>query len=276
MAPTVEIHWGMWNTYPALTVGFPLFTLLMLIINTATGGAVNKALALSPTVEPLLDLLNRLLFFQVVHKGFFHWALNMMGLFTPMMLFERTHGTVYTGITLNLLAVFCGIPYYLLGKVFYKNAAVLGLLGYVFSFFTYYCWRESRVNRVARRYVVGSKEVEIPTAGLPVVILLLWTAISWVFDLQTSFPGHAIAVVLGYLLGMGHMAKLYPPSTAILWIESKVSKGIDQLAPLVTYYREEVSSGNRSVEYSPIFSFDLESSAAGPGQFVTESRVLGT
>lgn len=272
MADPVEIHWGMWKQYPALTVGFPIFTFILVILDKFAGGGISNLLVLIPSVGPLLDLLNRLLFFQCVHKGLGHWLCNMFGLFTPMMLFERRNGTVFTGITLNLLAMFTGILYWLIGQVFYRNVGVLGSLGYVFSFFTYTCWQESQFIPVFRNFVVGHTNVEIPTALLPVIVLVVWTIISWVLDLNSSFMGHALATGLGYALAMGHIKKAYPPLKVVLFIESKVGRGIDMLAPLVTYYREDVSVEDRGRTYTPIFAVDIEATP----QLFSESRVLGT
>lgn len=273
----IELSWKAISHYPALTVGYPIFTLLLLLIDTRF--PVAEALALRTTTPISLELLNSLSFYPVVHQGFFHWLCNSIALFTPMMKFERDNGTVHTGITLNLLAVFTGIPIYLTCKLLNFHVALLGSSGYVFSFFTYTCYNEAQINPIATRIKLAGRDITIPMLYFPVIVLFVWTFITFIFQIPSSFIGHAWAVVIGYLFGMGHMKRLHPPSKVILFIESKVGKGIDALAPIVTYYREDEAATNRGVAYQPFFmAGDLEASAntSTTAPNFSETRVLGT
>ena len=98
------------HDYPALTVGLLLFTFILLIVDVALENALSHKFSLYPEALGELDL-NRVSFYPLFHSGLFHWFLNVLTLFQPLAIFEKTHGTVYTGITLNLLAVLTALQY---------------------------------------------------------------------------------------------------------------------------------------------------------------------
>lgn len=242
------------SQYPALTVGLAIFSFLLLIIDLATGQALAHKFSLYPYAPIHFDL-NRLSFYLLYHQGFIHWALNVFGLFTPMALFEKSHGTVYTGVTLNVLAVTAGLQYCLLGLVLYPNTHVIGLSGVVFSFLSYYAYKEHELRPVIYTFKVQGREYSIQTLYSPLILLV----VSFFFLPGSSLFGHLAGISSGYLLGMGKLSILYPPSKVILFIEGKVERAIKLLDGVVIYYKEEDAIDQRGVSYNPILSQDIES-----------------
>lgn len=239
--------------YPALTVGLPLFTLLLLIIDTIFSGKLKHVFGLDPFAPFRLDL-NKISFYVVIHNGFFHWLINTVALFAPMYHFERAHGTVYTGITLNLLAVTAALQYCIVGMVLYRHTHVIGLSGIIFLFLTYFSVKEHEFKPVA--FSLGPN-YNLPTKYSPFVSLILCA----ILIPGSSFFGHLAGISSGYLLAYGKLAVLYPPVKAILFIESKIPlKRL--LAPLVEFISEEDGIELRNVSYLPFLSQDSEAHAA--------------
>ncbi|ODV80742.1 rhomboid protein 2 [Suhomyces tanzawaensis NRRL Y-17324] len=267
MASSFPLDLSSVNHYPALTVGLPIFTFILLLANV--GDWLSAVFSLYPGAPFKLDL-NRLSFYILFHRSFLHWFLNCLALATPMAIFERTHGTVYTGVTLNLLAAVAGLQYCVVGLLFYPDTHVVGLSGVVFSFLSYVAVKEHQ-HRPVYTYTFQSRTVSIPTLWTP----LIFVTITAVLLPGSSLFGHLAGVSTGYLLGLGYLKVLYPPSKVILWIERKLAVPISKLDGLVVYYRELEAIESRGVTYTSLLVEDLEASASTPAPFRGDGQVLG-
>ncbi|KAK6454271.1 uncharacterized protein RJT20DRAFT_57488 [Scheffersomyces xylosifermentans] len=265
------------HSYPALTVGLALFTFILLLLDVSSQFVLSNKFSLYPGAIGQFDL-NRVSFYPLFHIGLFHWLLNILSIFTPMAIFERTHGTVYTGITLNVIAVVAAIQFSLVGIFLYPQGHVVGLSGYAFTFFAWLAYKEHENQPKFVLYRNEGREVSIPTIIAPVVFLFLCALLIP----GSSFWGHLFGLTTGYLLGMDYLKVLYPPSKVILWIESKVGFLISKLDGIVVYYKEEDAVHARGVSYTPILSEDIESATTAvntedgsDATFRGEGHVLG-
>lgn len=254
--------------YPALTVGISLFTFALLLVDLGTGHSLAHKFSLFP-LAPIKFDLNRISFYLLFHQGLIHWALNVAGLFTPLSIFEKTHGTVYTGITLNLLAVTAALQYSLVGLLLFPHTHVIGLSGVVFSFFSFFAYKEHQLKPVIYTFKLQGREYSIPTLYSPFVALL----VTLIILPGSSFFGHLAGISSGYLLAMDKLKILYPPSKVILWIENKLAGPIGLLDGVVVYYKEQDSVDARGISYTPILTQDEESGSTQP--FVGSGHVLG-
>lgn len=236
-------------TYPALSVGLCIFTFLALLVDTYFGTAISHAVSLYPYAPAHFDM-NRLSMYLLFHQGLFHWLFNIIALFTPLAMFERAHGTVYTGITLNLLAVVAGLQYCILGVFLYPETHVIGLSGVVFSFMSFYAYKEHQVQPVLYTFKFQGREHSIPTLYSPIFFLFVTS----ILLPGSSFFGHLAGMSTGYLLAMDYLRILYPPSKVVLFIEKKLSTPISCLQSVVTYYTEAEAVEFRGVSYNPILS----------------------
>lgn len=251
---------------PALTVGLGIFTFVLLAVDVIASHAIATKVSLYPGAPFHLDL-NRLSLYPLFHQGLIHWALNYAAIFQPLSRFEVAHGTVYTGVTLNVLAVTAALQYSIVGILLFPNTHVVGLLGIVFSFAAYYAYKEHHTSPVLYTFKLQGREVLIPTLYAPFVFL-----VATVFLLPgSSFFGHLAGIGSGYLLALDKLKFMYPPSKIILWIEGKVAAAIALLDGLVVYYKEEDAIPQRGISYNPILNKDVESAAT-----FSETNVLGT
>lgn len=253
---------------PALSVGIVIFSFLFYALYPTD----STALVLLPSAP--IDLnLNALSFYIFPHVNLFHLILNLVALFPLLSRYEKSHGTIYTGVTLNLLAVVTALQYCLVGLVLYPADAVGGLSGICFSLLTYFCYKEHETNPVIMSLHAAGTQIHVPTVYFPFCNLFLVA----LFIPSTSFFGHLAAIGAGYLLALGKLRVLYPPAKIILKIEEFLAPGIAKLQGLVLYIREEDAVNVRSVAYAPILSEDLELNPAAAGS-ETEgfSRRLGT
>jgi membrane associated rhomboid family serine protease len=264
--------------YPALTVGLSVFTFLLLVIDLCSNQALSQKFSLYPNAPFEFDL-NRLSFYLLFHRGFTHWLLNVVGLFSPLAIFERTNGTVFTGVTLNVLAVTAGLQFCIVGKLLYPNTQVIGLSGVVFLFMSFMAYKEHHTTPVIYTFKYQGSEVSIPTLYSPFIFLI----VCMVLIPGSSFWGHLAGISSGYLLALGYIKFLYPPLKAILFIERKLQTPINALRSLVVYYKEEEAIEQRGVSYNPLLSSDPESAlndipvttGARTNSFAGEGQVLG-
>lgn len=127
------------------------------------------------------------------HLSLVHLLMNSLSLFGPLTVFEKSHGTVHTGVILNLLAVSTAIIYCLLGSVLFSKTEVLGSSGWCFSFFAYFSLKESQI----RPQQLFFNRFSFPTKYVPALMLGIVT----VFFPCSSFWGHLIGMGMGYVLG---------------------------------------------------------------------------
>lgn len=234
---------------PALSVGIIIFSFLFYVLYPTD----SKSLLLLPS-SPLDLNLNAISFYIFPHVNIFHWLINIVTLFPLLSRYERFHGTVYTGVTLNLLAVVTALQYCVVGLFLYPSDAVAGLSGICFSFLTYFCYKEHEMKPVIMSLNFAGHELQVPTIYFPFFNLFL---IALIIP-STSFFGHLAGIGAGYLLAMGKLSVLYPPAKIILAIEKFLAPGIAKLQNIVLYIREEDAASERSVTYRPVLSGDLE------------------
>lgn len=250
---------------PALSVGIQIFTVVFFILYPKG----SDALVLKPSTPLHLDL-NTLSFYIFPHLDIFHLVVNLVALYPLLSRYERAHGTVYTGITLNVLAVVTALQYCLVGLVLYPNEGAAGLLGIVFSLLMFFCYKEHFAFPVCYTFKVGGSEYLIPTLGFPFLNLI---AVAIIVP-QASFFGHLAGISAGYLLATDRLKLLFPALKIVLWIEKKLAPVISRLQLLVTYYKEEDAVNERGVTYRPIFTSDPELGES-PLLFEPFERVLG-
>lgn len=251
---------------PALTAGLPIFLVLFYAAYPSQSGA----LVLYPSA-PLELNLNAISFYIFPHVNLVHLALNLGALFPLISRFEKANGTIHTGITLNLLAVFTALSYCAVGLLLYPSDGVAGLLGICFSLLTYVCHKEHHKSPVVYTFKVLGKEVSIPTEYFPFLNLFLVA----LFIPSTSFFGHLAAIGVGYMLAFGWLDFAYPPSKAVLFIERKLAGAITLLKTIVDFVSEEDVADDRGRDYTLLFlSGDLEADALGP--YEPFERRLGT
>lgn len=240
---------------PALSVGICIFSVLFYVIYPAE----STALVLYPTAP--LDLnLNAISFYIFPHANLVHLVINLVALFPLLSRFEKAHGTVHTGVTLNLLAVAAALAYCVVGLLIFPSNGVAGLLGICFSFLTYYCHKEHVQTPILYRFNVAQHEVQIPTEYFPFINLFLIA----ILVPSTSFFGHLAGIGAGYLLSLDYLKVLYPPLKVVLFIERKLAPGINQLKRIVDFISEEDAVPERGLAYRPLFLSDLELAAPAP------------
>lgn len=255
--------------YSALTVGLVPFTLLLFLIDISTDFKLSHILALYPSA-PLKFDLNALSFYPFLHKNIIHWVLNITSLGYLLNNFEKNHGTIYTGITLNLLTVIAGLQYCLLGSFLFQNTHVMGLSGLVFSFMTFYAVKESEFKPILYQFKVNTTEIIIPTKYSP----FIWLFVIALIIPGSSFFGHLTGITTGYLLVYKKINFLYPSSKIILFIEKKVAFLIVFLKKIVNFVTEEDGVNLRTVNYVPFLSTDLEINTES--NFRGQGHVVGT
>lgn len=250
--PTFEESQQLLLKTPALSIGLCIFSFLFYMCLDKG----STTLVLYPDT-PLKFDLNTISFYIFPHVNFIHLFVNLISLFPLISAFERANGTVYTGITLNLLAVLTAIMYCIPGLLLYPKDGVAGLLAIVFSFLTYFCQKEHTLTPVIFLMRVANHDVSIPTEYFQFVNLFVIA----VLIPSTSFFGHLAGIGAGYLLAYDYLKVLYPPLKALLYIEDKLSSGISKLKLLVDFVSEEDAIVKRSGSYSAILFTDLESTS---------------
>lgn len=228
----------------ALTTGLVVFLTAIYLLSFIF--ALREDLSLAP--ESLFKLqMSRLSLYPLIHLSLPHLLFNVLAIWAPLNLFEETHGTVYTGVFLNLSALFAGILYCLLGKLLYPEALVAGASGWCFTLFAYYSFKESQIRPRTR---IFRTDYSIPTLYTPLVLLV---AIAVVIP-GSSFWGHFFGLCVGYAIGYKEswFNKITPPG----WIITKIEKSLDGLIRLIPwgikYYRDE--DIDRTKDYEPLMS----------------------
>ncbi|CDO93841.1 unnamed protein product [Kluyveromyces dobzhanskii CBS 2104] len=256
-----------------LAVGLSIFLTFLYLINGLLF-PINEHLLLKPESLFKLDL-NRISLYPLAHLSFLHLFFNVISIFSMIAMFEESHGTLYTGVILNLLAVFTAIPYCLIGSILFPNVEIGGASGWFFSFLGYFAVKESRL----RNSLAIAGNFSFPTLYLPVALLFVTALLAP----GSSLPGHALGLLVGYFMGFKEswVAKITPPSAVLKKIETWVDPLINLIPFGIKYYREvEV---DRAAEYNPIYlrpesSLPLHNDEVPQSQvpFQGNGRVLGS
>lgn len=252
------------DNLPAFTVGFTIFAVGFFGFYPRDSDAV----ILEPHA-PLNLNLNAILFYIFPHLNVLHLLLNLASLAPLLARYERSHGTVYTGVTMNILAVVAALQYCLLGLVLYPTQHVAGLLGIFFSLLSFYCYKEHFTHPSVYTFRTLGNEFPIPTLYVPFLYLCL---LAFLFP-NSSFFGHLAGISAGFLLAMGKINFMFPPLKVILWIENKLSPVISTLHNIVVWTREEEAVNERNVGYKPLLTADIEQGE--PATFEGFERRLG-
>lgn len=251
---------------PAFTIGVTIFSALFFVIYPSG----SDTLLLKPS-SPLKFDLNAISFYIFVHLDLFHLIFNLVPLVALLARYEQKHGTIYTGVTMNILAVVTALQYCLLGLVLYPNEKVGGLLGIVFSLLSFYCYKEHFTHPVLHTFKFRDNEFPIPTLYFPFINLC---AIAILIP-NSSFFGHLAAINTGFLLGLGKISFMFPPSRIIVAIESKLQWLIGLINSIVCFHSEEEAVNERGVTYDPLLSKDIENGEQGNPGYEGFERRLG-
>lgn len=127
---------------PAISGGIVIWMTILFFIGVARPG-FNDSLKLQKSTITNLEL-NRLTFYPMLHLSLLHLGLNCWALLPLLSSFELQNGTVRTGIVLNALGTVTGLMYIACSFVFFPNGSVLGSSAWVFSFFSYFSYLESK------------------------------------------------------------------------------------------------------------------------------------
>lgn len=252
------------NKTPALSIGICIFGALFHLLLSDPSNLI-----LYPD-SPLNVNLNAISFYIFPHINWIHLIVNLISLFPLLSSFEKTNGTIYTGITLNLLAVVTALLYCIPGLLLYPKDGVAGLLGIVFSLLTYFCQKECTLTPVIFLFKVAGREISIPTEYFQFLNLFLIA----IFIPSASFFGHLAGIGVGYLLAFDYLRVLYPPLKAVVFIETKLACPILFLKSVVDFVSEEDAVVKRGGSYIPILSYDVES-ATEPQPYQPFERRVG-
>lgn len=255
------------DNLPAFTVGFTIFAIGFFGFYPKDSDTV----VLDPHA-PLNLNLNAISFYIFPHLNVLHLLLNLVSLAPLLARYERTHGTIYTGVTMNILAVVAALQYCLVGLLLYPTQHVAGLLGIVFSLLSFYCYKEHFTHPSVYTFRTRGNEFPIPTLYLPFLYLCF---VAFLFP-NSSFFGHLAGISAGFLLGMGKINFMFPPLKIILWIEHRLSVVINALHNIVIWTKEEDAVNERSVNYKPLLSADIEQGEPATAAYEGFERRLGT
>lgn len=243
---------------PAITSGLSVFMVVIFLI-TSVAPSVATSLELKSSALTSLQL-NRLSFYPLIHINLLHLFFNIWALAPLLAMFETMHGTVRTGIVLNVLAVVPGVAYSILGMIMFPETTVAGSSGWVFSFLGYFAYNDYK--RVPTWHIANN--MNLPTWSTPLILL----AITTILVPGSSFIGHLLGLGAGYAMAMGYLDFMIEPSTKVVeFIESKLGRVISMIPPMFKYYREVAARETRAAfRDSNILPVSEQSEAAFPGQ----------
>lgn len=251
----------------ALTAGLGVFLTLLFLLSQAVSLADKMDLSPDHMFNP-----GRLSNYPLIHLSWAHLFFNVFSLMAPLNLFESQHGTVHTGVALNLIAVFTGLLYCIVGKLLYPHTSVAGASGWFFTLLGYFSWKASVSNPRAQ---ILQTQYRFPTILSPLLPLIL---ISVIFP-GASFWGHLAGLVIGYLIAWKEklFSKIIPPSWLIIKIEDKLDFLISKIPGFVKYYKEsemeDVDRSDYSWMFEPNVTLPLQNESP---QHSGGGRVLGT
>ncbi|PRT52869.1 Rhomboid protein 2 [Wickerhamiella sorbophila] len=213
---------------PALTTGMIVF--LAFLYFGDTSGRWRDANVLNR--DALLELeIGRISMYPLFHLSFLHLLVNLVSFIPLLGMYESVHGTVRTGIVLNVTAVLAGIAYCIIMIILGSDTAVAGASGWVFTWLAYFAWKQHEVNPK----ITLAGRIPMLTWATPLIPLVL----SAIVFPSSSLLGHVLGLLVGYAYGMGYINFLIEPSTNVVeWIESKITPVIAILSYIVTWVTE--------------------------------------
>lgn len=201
---------------PVITTGVCGFMVLTYIFSIFNGSLLkNWSLSVnSLIVDHKTSVLNT---YPLVHISFIHLFFNLIVLYTVLSEFEITHGSLHTAITLNTLGAVTGIAYSITILIFkYLNLTtdssleshILGSSGWVFAFLTVHSCYKSIKYPSTNIY----NSYNVPTIFIPLFYLI----VSSILVPNSSFLGHLISIILGFLIYLNIFSLLTIPPFKIL------------------------------------------------------------
>ncbi|ODV83242.1 hypothetical protein CANARDRAFT_30181 [[Candida] arabinofermentans NRRL YB-2248] len=249
---------------PALTLGLCIF-LTLVYLYSFIQPSILESWPLDPYAIYNLEM-SKLTTYPLIHENFIHLIFNIISIYTPLSQFEKSNGTVHTGVVLNFLATLIAIPYCLVGMVCYPNVSVLGCSGWCFAMLTYFTYMRSQVQEFTK---LPNTNFEIPTNLTPFILLI----IIGIIVPSSSFIGHLFGILAGFLLGFGYLKNFTnPPFKLILKIESKLENLIDLLPDEIHYIKEKDVADLRYKPLDSNISLPLHSNDV----FVGTGNVVGS
>ncbi|EDO19370.1 hypothetical protein Kpol_1002p15 [Vanderwaltozyma polyspora DSM 70294] len=220
----------------AVTVCVLALLIVLYVVNLYVN--INDNLGLRPS--SLFDFeLSRLSLYPLAHLSIIHLVFNVISLFPLLNLYESTHGTVMTAVTLNITAVAAGVMYCIVGSLLYPDVGVAGSSGWFFSLLGYYSFKEASVHP---RTPIFKTHYTIPTQLSPLILIV----VIFVLIPHSSFWGHFFGLLVGYFMGWREnwFVKLLPPSWIIVMIETKLDFLIRLIPGFVKYYKQQDVENN--------------------------------
>ena len=232
--------------------GFLVLAYLASLFNPAL--LENWALSATTLAEFQTHRLNT---YPLIHTSLLHLLSNLFVLYVPLASFEVTHGSLHTAVLLNTLGAITGIAYTITTHILVYlgidtpdvlDTYILGSSGWAFSFVTIHALTTS-IRTPMTKFAIASSPYSIPTVFIPIIYLI----ISWVIVPNSSFLGHFISIICGFLVFKNLIAVLaIPPFRIFQRIESlKIFKwGVGILFPseyFVWTWESEVASSRYQV-----------------------------
>lgn len=232
--------------------GFLVLAYLASLFNPAL--LENWALSATTLAEFQMHRLNT---YPLIHTSLLHLLSNLLVLYVPLASFEVTHGSLHTAVLLNTLGAITGIAYTITTHILVYlgidtpdvlDTYILGSSGWAFSFVTIHALTTS-IRTPMTKFAIASSPYSIPTVFIPIIYLI----ISWVIVPNSSFLGHFISIICGFLVFKNLIAVLaIPPFRIFQRIESlKIFKwGVGILFPseyFVWTWESEVASSRYQV-----------------------------
>lgn len=228
------------DKYLGLTSGLSVF--LIIFYGLSLVFPLEAAVALDPWALVHLNL-GKLTNYPLAHLSMLHLLLNIICLYGPLARFEQVHGTVYTGITLNILALVTAIPYCIFGMVLYPLLVAVGASAWIFSLIAWSAHQSHLVQPVIRI----NSNFSFPVLYYPFVFLVIVTLLSS----NLSFWGHLFGIVAGYLYSYGYLDLLIVPPTkkVVPFIEAKLDFLIQKIPLQFRFIRETSIVESRNAFY---------------------------
>ncbi|CCE62993.1 hypothetical protein TPHA_0D03580 [Tetrapisispora phaffii CBS 4417] len=242
----------------ALTIGLPIFSIVFYF-------AIQYILS-EESFEWVVDdyylhfdslfkfKLNALSMHALFFSTMFEMIVCLLLITIPLNIYEREHGTVFTGVFLNLITTFSSIFTCLIGKLLSKLGVidldqnyipVAGMSGWLFVLLGFFTVRKKMKNNSRNILIqLHRSSVHIPTVMPSILLLVLYNILQFfIYQKNSSLLSvyHTVCLGIGYLISSKetYFAVLVPPSGLIMAIERVLNKLINLIPLFVQYYKEK-------------------------------------